>query len=327
MKADYPIRECQVSATIKRLASLQVDGHTALFAAPHFDLVDLRLFVRVAEANSLTQGAERVFLSPAAASLRIKGLEEALGAQLLYRIKRGVSPTLAGKVFLQHARKVLIEMEQLQAEMQLFSRGIRGHVRLFANTTAISEHLPYVLAKFFETHGFITVDLQERLSLEIVRAVHEGMADIGVISTVQADGLETIPYRKNPLVLAAPIKHPLSVHEHIQFSEALTYEFIWLDAHSATHTFLQQEVSHLGLSMRQRIQVGSFDAMCRMIHANVGIGVLPEIAARRHAASNEIKIIQLTDPWAIRELRICIRKREELPIYTRALLDFILQSC
>lgn len=294
---------------------------------PHFDLVDLRLYVRVAEASSLTRGAERSFLSLAAASLRIKNLEEALGAQLLYRTKKGVSPTQAGDVFLDHARRVLQEIELLQGGMQPFSRGVRGHVRLFANATAISELLPRVLAKFFAIHDVITVDLQERLSAEIVRAVHEGIADIGVISAnVRADGLETLPYKKDRMVLAVPFEHPLAQVPYIRFADALEHEFIGLDAHSATYSFLQNEMTQLGRGMRQRIQVGSFDAMCQMIEAGVGIGVLPEMSARRHARTSRIKTIQLLDDWAVRELRICVRSQSGLPVFARELIDFIVNS-
>jgi DNA-binding transcriptional LysR family regulator len=292
-----------------------------------FDLVDLRLFVKVAEANSLTRGAERSFLSLAAASLRIKNLEEALGAKLLYRTARGVSPNEAGEVFLNHARTVLEQIERLQGDMQSYSSGVRGHVRLFANPTAISELLPGVLAQFFLIHEDITVDLQERLSPQIVRALHEGIADIGIVAAnVRVDGLETLPYKKDPLVLAVPLEHPLAQVPHIHFADALEYEFVGLDSHSATHSFLQQEMAQLGRVMRQRIQVGSFDAMCRMIEANVGIGVLPDMAARRHARSHRIRIVQLLDEWAIRELRICVRARSELPVFARELIDFILQS-
>ena len=294
---------------------------------PHFDLVDLRLFVKVAEASSFTRGAERSFLSLAATSLRIKNLEEALGSQLLYREKRGVSVTPAGIVFLEHARRVLEEIEQLQGKMQPFSQGVRGHVRLFANTMAISELLPAVLAKFFAIHEVITIDLQERLSAEIVRAVHEGVADIGVISSlVRADGLETMPYRKDRMVLAVPIGHPLAGSDFIHFAEALDYEFVGLTSHSATHWFLQQEVTKIGRGMRQRFQVGSFDAMCRMIEAGVGIGVVPEIAARRHSKSMQLKTVQLLDDWAMRELRICVRRRAELPLFAAELIDFIVKS-
>lgn len=294
---------------------------------PRFDLVDLRLFVLVAEGSSLTRGAERAFLSVAAASLRIKSLEEGLGAPLLYRNKRGMSLTRAGEVFLEHARRVLGEVELLQNSIQPFSTGVRGHVRLFANATAICEFLPEVLARFFEIHSAITVDLQERLSAEIVRAVLEGIADIGVISArVVADGLETLPYKKDQMVLAVPLNHPLSEVQFIHFADTLDHEFIGLDSHSASYTYLQQEVAQLGRGMLQRIQVGSYDAMCRMVEAGVGIGVLPEMAARRHAKSTRIKIVQLLDEWATRELRICVRKQSEMPVFARELVDFILQS-
>lgn len=292
-----------------------------------FDLVDLRLFVEVAESNSLTRGAERAFLSVAAASLRIKSLEEGLGAQLLYRQNRGVSPTRAGEVLLEHARRVLTEVEQLQRGLQPFSQGIRGHVRLFANATAICEFLPAVLGRFFETHPAITVDLQERLSAEIVRSVLEGVADIGVISArVAADGLETLPYKKDRMVLAVPEGHPLSEVKSIHFADTLDHEYIGLDSHSASYSYLQQEVLQLGRSMHLRIQVGSYDAMCRMVEAGVGIGVLPEMAACRHARSTRIRIVQLLDEWATRELRICVRSQSELPVFARELIEFILQS-
>ncbi len=295
--------------------------------AKHFDLVDLRLFVRVAEAHSLTRGAERSFLSLAAASLRIKNLEEALGTKVFHRTKQGVSPTEAGQVLLSHARTVLRNIEYLQSDMQPYSSGIRGHVRLFANTTAIAEHLPSVLGRFLATHDAISIDLQERLSPEVVRAVHEGVADVGVMSSsVRADGLETLPYKKDRLVIAVPADHPLAEVPYSQFVDVLAYDFVGLDSHSAIHTFLKHEVSALGLGMRLRIQVGSFDAMCRMIEAGVGIGVLPEMAARRHASTARIQIVQLADEWADRELRICLRRQSELPVFARELIDFLSQN-
>lgn len=294
---------------------------------PRFDLIDLRLFVMVAHSQSLTKGAEKTFLSVAAASLRIKSLEERLGAQIFYRNKRGISLTRAGEVLQEHALRVLAEIEQLQNGIQPFSKGIRGHVRLFANATAICEFMPEVLARFFETHSAITVDLQERLSAEIVQTVLDGVADIGVISgRVTADGLETLPYKKDKMVVVTPQNHPLAARESVPFSDALEYEFISLDSRSASYSYLQQEVKLLGSAMHQRIQVNSYDAMCRMAGAGVGIGVLPETTARRHAGPSKIAIVHLQDDWAQRELRICVRKRAELPLFAQELIDFILES-
>ena len=311
-----------------KMAEINILSKVHLAHKPtHFDLVDLRLFVKVAEEGSLTKGAQKSFLSLAAASLRIKNLEQALGTQLLRRAQRGVTLTPSGELLLSRAHAVLNEIAHLQEDMQPFSEGVRGHIRLYANATAISELLPGVLAKFFISHPHVTVDLNEQLSLDIVQAVREGLADIGVISAlVRADGLESFPYKKDRLVLAVAWDHPLALCAEIQFAQALEYEFIGLASNNATHSFLKQEVSLLPGVMRQRIQVGSFDAMSRMIEANVGIGVMPEMVAQRHASSMRLKTVQLLDEWAMRELRICVRKRDELPVFAKELMDLIDQA-
>lgn len=302
-----------------------MDAHTPLVT--YFDLVDLRLFVRIVEANSLTRGAENSCLSISAASQRIKNIEEAIGSKLLIRTKRGVSATEAGDVFLNHARSMLGQMGRLQVDMQAFTLGVRGHVRVFANSLATTELLPEALGRFLATHETTTVDLQERLSTEVVRAVHEGVADVGVLTaTVRAHGLETLPYRNHRLVLAVPLEHRLAAVPFIHFVDVLDEAFVGMSPHSAITSLLQREVAALGRGMRMRIQVGSFDAMCRMIESNVGIGVLPEAPALRHARMSRIKLVHLLDEWAEREVRICVRRLDELPVFARELVDFLLHN-
>ena len=153
----------------------------------HFDLTDLRLLVHVAEANSLTRGAERSHLSLPAASTRIKNLEESVGAKLLYRTSQGVTLTPPGQAFVHHARLVLGQIEHLRGDMQEYARGIKGHLRVFANTTALGEFLPPVLRAYLLSHPDVNIDLRERLSHDIVRAVSEGQTDIGIVAgTVRA---------------------------------------------------------------------------------------------------------------------------------------------
>ncbi|MFA7437652.1 LysR family transcriptional regulator [Castellaniella sp.] len=293
----------------------------------YFDLVDLRLFVRISEELSLTQGAEKAFMSVSAASQRIKNLEETFGTKLLVRSNRGMSLTEAGDVFLNHARNMLSQITRLQGDLQEYSLGMRGHIRLFANTSATSEWLPRVLGKFISEHETISVHLQERLSPEVARAVHEGVADVGILAgTIPIHGLESVPYRKDGLVVAVPMHHPLAAERFIRFADTLEYDFVGLGAHSAIHTLLYNETTRLGRSMRVRIQVASFDTMCRLIEENVGIGILPESAASRMMHLNRIHIINLLDEWAERELRICARKFDELPVYTHEFIDFILKT-
>ena len=290
----------------------------------HFDLADLRLMVRVAEANSLTRGAEASFLSLPAASTRIKNLEESMGAKLLYRTSQGVTLTPPGQAFVHHARAVLAQLEHLTADMQEYAKGIKGHLRVHANTTALGEFLPPVLRTYLQSHPDVNVDLRERLSNDIVRAVTEGQTDIGIIAgSVRTENLEVIPYRHDRLVLAVPDGHPLAAAESVAFEETLDTDYIGLHEASAIHGFLRQVCDGLHRNLRVRIQVGNFEAACRMIEAGVGVGVLPESAARRHAQTMAIRIVPLRDAWSLRAMHICVRKLEALPGFARDLVELL----
>lgn len=290
----------------------------------HFDLVDLRLFVNISEENSLTRGAERSHLSLPAASTRIRNLEDSIGVKLLYRTAQGVTLTPPGQALLLHARLVLQQLEQLRGDLQEYVRGVKGHLRIFANTTAITEFLPTVLPAFLAEHPDISIDLRERLSHDIVRAVAEGRTDIGIVAgNVRTEGLETLPYRRDRLVVAAGPSHPLTKRESVAFEDTLDYDYVGLPEASAIHTFVAQAAAEANKPMKIRIRVGNFEAMCRMVEANAGIGVLPESAARRYAESMSVRIIALRDDWAVRNLQICVRSLELLPLFARDLVELL----
>jgi DNA-binding transcriptional LysR family regulator len=290
----------------------------------HFDLVDLRLMVHVAEANSLTKGAQRSHLSPPTASTRIKHLEESIGAKLLYRTPQGVTLTLPGQAFVHHARSVLAQIEHLRGDMQAYARGITGHLRIFANTTSLSEFLPPVLHEYLLTHPDVNIDLRERLSHDIIRAVGEGQIDIGIVAgLVRTENLETIPYRRDRLVLMVPAGHALAGRAAIGFEHTLDHDHVGLHEASAIHAFLRQVCDQLHRPLRLRIQVGNFETAARMIESGVGIGVLPESAARRHARHLRVAIVPLDDAWALRALQVCVRDLLALPPFARDLVDLL----
>lgn len=293
----------------------------------HFDLVDLRLMVHVADANSMTRGAELSFISLPAASTRIKNLEESMGVKLLYRTSQGVTLTLPGQAFVQHARTVLGQIEYLRGDMQEYARGIKGHVRVFANTTALGEFLPPVLRSYLRMHPDVDIDLRERLSHDIVRAVGEGQTDIGIVAgQVRTENLVSMPYRKDQLVLAVAAEHALAQRKKVAFADTLGYDYVGLHESSAIHAFLRLHSDQLHRPIKQRIQVGNFEAACRMIEAGVGIGVLPESAARRHAKNMEIRIIGISDEWSNREMQICVRNLESLPSFARELVELLVED-
>ena len=299
-------------------------SHNAIAMALHLDLVDLRLFVHIADHNSLTRGAERSHLSLPAASVRIKNLEENIGAKLLYRSSQGVTLTPPGQALAHHARQVLHQLEHLRGDLQEYAQGIKGHLRVFASTTAITEFLPGVLRRYLAAHPDVNVDLREKLSVEIVRAVAEGQTDIGIVSgSVRTEALELRPYRDDRLVLAVPAAHPLAERDQVPFEETLQFDHVGLQEASAIHSFLHSHADRLNGSIKLRIQVGNFEALCRMVETGVGVGVLPESAAQRHRQTMDIRLVALADEWALRRLHVCMRSYDQLPAFTRALVDLL----
>jgi len=286
-----------------------------------FDLTDLRLFVHVVEAGSITHGAERMHLAIAAASTRIRNMEEVLGTPLLHRERQGIQTTEAGRTLLHHARVLLQQAERMRGDLAQYAEGIKGQIRLLSNTNALTEFLPEPLSDFLSSHPQVNIDLEERLSDEIVAAVADGTADVGIVaSTVEVAGLEVLPFRVDRFVLVVATNHPLSAVERISFAEVLDFDFVGLDRASALQRFLSEKAERIGRRLKLRVQLRSFDAVCRLVECNVGIGVVPATTAERQARTMSIHPIELLDDWAVRKLTICVRRQADLPVYARELV-------
>ena len=287
-----------------------------------FDLVDLKLFCEVVDAGSITAGAERCALALAAASTRIRGMEQSLGAALLTRSRQGVVPTPAGLTLLKHARAMLDQGARLREDLGAYAGGASGEVRLLANTNALTEFLPEALSAFLADHPHISVDLEERLSDEIVGLVAEGVADAGIVAgTVDMGSLTTYPFRSDRFVVVTAKGHPLATRARVNFAEVLDYDVVGLDRTSSLQRFLAGKAAREGRPLRLRVQLRSFDAVCRLVECGVGVGVVPQTTATRASQTMQLGIIDLADDWALRELTIVVRAAGELRPYAKALVD------
>ena len=290
-----------------------------------FDLADLRLFLHVAEAASITQGANRANMTLASASERIRAMEVALGVALLDRKPRGVQLTPAGSVLERHARIMMQNMEDMRGDLNNFARGLRCRVRVFANTVATVEFLPPVLAVFLAAHPNIDIDLEQRHSREVIRAIGEGIADIGIIAEAvePSDELETFPFAEDRLVLITPRQHALSGQHEIAFRESLDHDFVGLVAGTALQETLDRHAVRAGRRLKLRVRLTSFDSIARMVESGIGVAVLPETAARRYQQSMAIHIAALTDGWAPRHFTICVRSFASLPPQAKWLVEYL----
>lgn len=286
-----------------------------------FDLIDLRLFLHVVEAGSITHGAALAHLALPSASARLRGMEELCGVALLERGRRGVRPTAAGEALARHARLVLAQMERLQGELREHLEGLRGQVRLLANTAAVTEFLPQPLGAWLARHPRVSVELQERRSSEIVKAIAGGSAEIGIVSDAVAHGeLQVAPFALDRLVLVAPRDSRWSRARRVAFEEILGEDYVGLDPGSALQAYLEDQAGQAGATLAYRVRMRGVDGVCRLAGLGVGLGIVPEAAARRCRRAAGIALVRLSDPWATRRLLLCTRPPAELPRAARDLL-------
>ncbi|HQY39738.1 MAG TPA: LysR family transcriptional regulator [Giesbergeria sp.] len=293
--------------------------------ARRIDLTSLQLFVAVCELGSIGRAAEREFLAASAISKRLSDLETALDTALLYRHSRGVTLTPAGESLLHHARTVLFGLERMQGELSEYAEGVRGHVRVHANISAIFQFLPEDLGTFARTHSQIKIDLQEHLSPDVLHAVQEGATDLGICNTGNhgASALQSRPYRTDKLVLVVPQGHILSARNAIHFEEILDWDIIGLHAGSSISLSMRAAAAKAGRPLRQRIQVTGLDAMCRMIDNGLGVGLLPDRAFALMHGVGRLQAVPLQDAWAQRELRLVARDFDALPVTARLLAEHL----
>jgi molybdate transport repressor ModE-like protein len=272
------------------------------------DFVTLKLFCAIAQSGSITKGANECSLALSAASRRISELEDTVGLMLLDRSTKGVTLTQAGHTVMQHALRLFQGFEQFSNELSEYRKGVKGHVRLWANMSSLTEFLPSALASFLKQHPEIQVEVEEQLSGDIVKALLDGIADIGVLADgTPTAGLDTSIVGHDDLVIVCSKSHPIKSKKRISFEECLSYDFVGLNRGSSLLELTSRQAEKLGKQMRLRIQVRSYDAMCQMIAVNLGVGVLPLQACAPQIKAMDLQAIPLEDGWAKRNLLLAMK--------------------
>jgi DNA-binding transcriptional LysR family regulator len=279
------------------------------------DPTTLRLFVTVCETRNIARAAELHHLVASAVSKRIAQLESIVGNAVLERNRRGVVPTGAGEILLEHARAILAGQDRVARDMAAYGKGIKGQVRVLATVSSIAESLPDDIASFLQmpAHGGIRVDVEESVSRDLVRGIREGLAPVGVCwNAADLQGLQTRPYRSDRLAVVAPADHPIARRKRIAFEQTLDFDYVGLPANTAVYTMLARAAAIIGRPLSYRAVVSTFDACLRCVRAKLGIAIMPREVAEPMASVYELKLVSLTERWAKRDFAICFNDAKHL---------------
>lgn len=292
-----------------------------------FDLVTLRIFAAAAEEHSLGGAATRENLSLSAVSRRISDLEARFGITLFDRHDRGVTLTAAGASLLAHLRNVFTLFERMALDMEAFREGTRGIIRIQAHMSAASSVFPRVLAQFLEKNPGIDVDVQERVSLDVVHAIQTGMADLGLISgSIPTGDLQTFPWHEDELVAIVPARNPLVTSGSVTLADLAHYPFIVMQRDTALLGLYREQLRMLGLPFRDRAHATSSASICKMVSAGLGVAILPSTSVNGLDKTRQMVSIKLKESWARRPLMICVRDQSRIAMAARLLLDFLIDN-
>ena len=294
------------------------------------DPVTLRLFVAVMEESAIARAAAREHIAPSAASRRLAELEAQLQVELFTRSNRGSQPTAAAYALLHMARSVLNELDGIATQIKDYGRdhgsGLRGHARVVANISVITQFLPAQLQRFLAQHPQVDVRLQERVSTDIARAVADNEADIGLLNNGSyGEKIQLRPYRRDRLAVVVPHGHALVRRRSVRLAELVQYDWVGMHAGSALNHLVTRAAADQGLQPRLRMKVTGYDALCLMVASGLGIGILPEGSARLYLGTLPLHCIALQEPWAERELMLCVRATETLSPVTQLLAEHLCQ--
>jgi len=290
------------------------------------DIKTLRLFVAVCDQRNIARAAQEAHIEPSAISKRIAQLESDLGVPVLSRSRRGVEPTPAGIALLEHARNVLFTMDRIANDVTSFGAGLKGRVSICASASAIAEALLDDIASFMRepANANINVDVEERLSADLVRQLREGAAMVGVCwDNIDVQGLETRSYRNDQLGLAVHRDHPLARFESVRFDQTLDYKHVGLPPATAVHTMLKRAAAAAGRTLSYRVIVSSFDATFRVVAAGLGISVVPIEVSTTYSSVLGVRVIPLTDEWAQRRFIVCYKDFESLQPAAQRMVEYL----
>ena len=271
------------------------------------DIDSLALFVRAAELGNLTRAAEASHITVPAASRRLSLLEHQFKVQLFERHSRGLGLTPAGDRLLQLAREVIAGVHHMRAEMGNYARGPQSVLRVHGNTSAMTQFLPGDIASFQAAHRDVRVVLEESWSEDAARRVRSAEVDLGVIvEGADTSGLVCRRYRNDQLAAVLRIDDPWP-DDTVAFADLLDRDLVGLEGGSTLTRLLSAQAAHLRRTIALRVQVRSFESVCRAVEARLGIGVLPLAAARTFVAAMDLRVLPLADEWAARRMLLCVR--------------------
>jgi DNA-binding transcriptional LysR family regulator len=287
------------------------------------DLDQLRAFVAVAEAQSLTRATETLHLSLPAVSRRLSALEDELGVALLARSTRRVALTQTGREFLPRARRLLDELEESLLGIRETAARRRGLVTIACIPTAAYYFLPATLADFARRFPNVRVRVMDLSADGVTDAVATGGVEFGIgMEGAVHPEVEFRPLRRDPFVLACRRDHPLAKKRSLRWADLQNETLVGVSRRSGNRLILDRALLPRGIQPNWRYEAEHLSTSLGLVEAGLGVAVVPRLALPRDP--HPVLVARpLTDPKIERATGVVLRRGAVPGPAARALLDLL----
>lgn len=269
-------------------------------------IVDFRLevFIAVARNLSFSKAAKEVYISQPAISRHVQELELAYNTRLFDRLGKEIALTDSGKLFLEHAERIVANYNQLHYEMNLLNDQKSGRLRIGASSTIAQYILPDILARFSARYPLIHLSLVSGNSKKITYFLKDNLIDIGLVEgLLRYPDLKYHNFCSDELVFVANSKHPIFQHEEVDFSTLMHYPFVIREQGSGTLECFEEQLKTHALKLSDidiQCTIDSPQGIARYVSESQCVGILPYILFEQYEMRN-LKKINVVDFSLLRD--------------------------
>lgn len=289
----------------------------------HATLHQLRIFHAVAQNGSFARAAEALHLSPPTLSLQVKQLSESVGQPLFEQLGKKIYLTAAGRTLAAACEDIEARMERLGEDLAALQGVERGSVKL-AILTTVKYTVPKLLGGFCAAHPGIDVAMVVGNREKLLQRLAGNEDDLYIMGQPpeQMDVLSE-PFADNPLVLVAPPDHPLVGRKRIAPKRLRNEPFILREPGSGTRLTSEKFFADHGITLKNRLEVGSNEAIKQTVAGGLGLAVLSAHTLTAELALGELVQLDVKGFPLIRRWHVVVPRGKRLSAAAQAFKDWL----
>jgi len=287
----------------------------------------LKMFCDLAETESFTKAAQMSQVTQSAISQQISSLEKKFNSLLVERSKKKFGLTREGQVVYQFSKQILATHEALQSKFQEIKSIVSGTIRL-ATIYSIGLHdLPPYVKRFLKAYPTVNMHVAYRHASQVYADVLGNVVDVGLVAyPIRDANLETIPLRKELLVLICHPNHPLAKAKSLRLADLQGQKFIHFESDIPTRRAIDRLFKEAKVSVQPVMEFDNIETVKRAVEVEAGIAIVPQPTVAQEVIKKTLAEVKLDGKNLFRPLAAIYKKNKVLSPALREFLTVLMDE-